>query len=80
MASPPVHEAASPPAHGAHQADSEPPHPALAAPLDVDQVIAEQERIFIARQPKSSQLARLAQRSLAGGVTSSWQITVPQAV
>ena len=80
MASPPVHEAASPPAHGAHQAHSPPAHPALAAPLDVDQVIAEQERIFIARQPKSSQLARLAQRALAGGVTSSWQIIVPQAV
>jgi glutamate-1-semialdehyde 2,1-aminomutase len=43
-------------------------------------VIAEQEKIFIERQPESAQMAVRARRSLAGGVTSSWQITVPQAV
>jgi glutamate-1-semialdehyde 2,1-aminomutase len=44
------------------------------------EVIAEQERIFVRRQPESARLAARAQRSLAGGVTSSWQITAPQPV
>jgi glutamate-1-semialdehyde 2,1-aminomutase len=43
-------------------------------------IIAEQEEIFLRRQPESARMAALARRSLAGGVTSSWQITVPQAV
>jgi glutamate-1-semialdehyde 2,1-aminomutase len=43
-------------------------------------VIEEQERIFLDRQPRSAELSRRAQGSLAGGVTSSWQITRPQAV
>jgi glutamate-1-semialdehyde 2,1-aminomutase len=42
--------------------------------------IAEQERRFIERQPRSAELAAAATSSLAGGVTSSWQITRPQAV
>src|SRR5436190_5762688 len=41
-------------------------------------VIAEQERIFLRRQPGSAAMAARARGSLAGGVTSSWQITVPQ--
>ena len=43
-------------------------------------VIAEQEAIFVGRQPGSARLARTAQGALAGGVTSSWQITAPQPV
>ncbi len=42
--------------------------------------IEEQERIFVARQPASAALLRRARHSLAGGVTSSWQITRPQTV
>src|SRR5215472_3829778 len=44
------------------------------------EIIAEQERIFIDRQPESARLARLAPEVLAGGVTSSWQISRPQPV
>jgi glutamate-1-semialdehyde 2,1-aminomutase len=43
-------------------------------------VIAEQEAIFVRRQPGSARLAARARDALAGGVTSSWQITVPQPV
>ena len=43
-------------------------------------VIAEQEAIFIRRQPASARLAASARQYLAGGVTSSWQITEPQPV
>jgi len=46
----------------------------------LDDIIAEQERIFIRRQPESSRLAAQALQSLAGGVTSSWQISRPQPV
>ena len=51
-----------------------------ALPVDIDDVIEQQEKIFIERQPGSSRLAERARHSLAGGVTSSWQITIPQAV
>jgi glutamate-1-semialdehyde 2,1-aminomutase len=43
-------------------------------------VIAEQEAIFVKRQPKSAALADRASEVLAGGVTSNWQITQPQPV
>jgi len=43
-------------------------------------VIAEQEAIFTRRQPASARLAARARVHLAGGVTSSWQITEPQPV
>jgi glutamate-1-semialdehyde 2,1-aminomutase len=43
-------------------------------------LIEEQERIFCARQPRSRELSERAARSLAGGVTSSWQISRPQVV
>ncbi len=46
----------------------------------LDRVIEEQEQLFVARQPRSAELARRAERSMAGGVTSSWQITRPQPV
>src|ERR1039458_9913968 len=47
---------------------------------DLTSVIAQQEKIFVERQPESARMAHRAERSLAGGVTSSWQITVPQPV
>jgi glutamate-1-semialdehyde 2,1-aminomutase len=50
------------------------------APVDLERVIAEQERIFTQRQPESARMAARARDSLAGGVTSSWQITAPQPV
>src|SRR6266516_2569890 len=43
-------------------------------------IIARQEEIFIRRQPESRRMAARAGRALAGGVTSSWQITRPQPV
>jgi glutamate-1-semialdehyde 2,1-aminomutase len=43
-------------------------------------IIAEQEEIFVRRQPASARLAASAREHLAGGVTSSWQITQPQPV
>jgi glutamate-1-semialdehyde 2,1-aminomutase len=43
-------------------------------------LIAEQEAIFVKRQPKSAALADRAAGVLAGGVTSNWQITQPQPV
>ncbi len=43
-------------------------------------IIAEQEAVFVRRQPASARLAALARKHLAGGVTSSWQITQPQPV
>ena len=46
----------------------------------LDGMIAEEERIFVERQPRSAELRARASHSLAGGVTSSWQITTPQAV
>jgi glutamate-1-semialdehyde 2,1-aminomutase len=44
------------------------------------EIIAEQEEIFVRRQPTSQRLAEQAKQHLAGGVTSSWQITAPQPV
>jgi len=50
------------------------------AHAELTQVIARQEEIFVARQPESARLASQARQHLAGGVTSSWQITAPQPV
>jgi glutamate-1-semialdehyde 2,1-aminomutase len=47
---------------------------------DLDELIAEQEKIFVERQGESRRMAARADRALAGGVTSSWQITRPQPV
>jgi len=44
------------------------------------EIIAEQEEIFVRRQPASARLAVQAAQHLTGGVTSSWQITAPQPV
>jgi len=46
----------------------------------LDDLIDRDERLFVERQPASAALARRAARSLAGGVTSSWQIHRPQVV
>jgi glutamate-1-semialdehyde 2,1-aminomutase len=46
----------------------------------VERVIAEQQEIFLKRQPRSAELVAEASRYLAGGATSSWQIAKPQAV
>jgi glutamate-1-semialdehyde 2,1-aminomutase len=54
--------------------------PATGRRVTLSEIIEEQERIFSARQPESRRLAQLAAGSLAGGVTSSWQITRPQPV
>lgn len=56
---------------------------ARAAPVDLarlDRLIEEQEEIFLARQSKSAALLERARASLAGGVTSSWQIAEPQTI
>ena len=66
---------------GAPTARGTPPgaHPATPRP-GLAEVITEQERIFIGRQPESARLATEAPEVLAGGVTSSWQIARPQPV
>jgi glutamate-1-semialdehyde 2,1-aminomutase len=46
----------------------------------VDRLIAEGEARFVARQPESARLLTAARSSLAGGVTSSWQIAWPQPI
>jgi glutamate-1-semialdehyde 2,1-aminomutase len=58
--------------------DSVQPHPPAASSLA--EIIEQQEKIFIDRQPESARLAGLATASLAGGVVSSWQISRPQPV
>src|SRR6478752_466326 len=45
----------------------------------LDTLIEEESEAFVARQPRSIEHAARA-RHLAGGVTSNWQITEPQAV
>ncbi len=46
----------------------------------LDELIEDEERVFLARQPRSAELITRARRHLAGGATSSWQIASPQAV
>ncbi|MBA3349959.1 MAG: aspartate aminotransferase family protein [Actinobacteria bacterium] len=43
-------------------------------------LIADHERLFLERQPASARMVERARRSLAGGVTSNWQIARPQTV
>ena len=43
----------------------------------VDQLIAEEEKVFLRRQPRSSELIAEARVHLAGGATSNWQIAEP---
>src|SRR6476620_11157467 len=49
-------------------------------PRGIDQLIADQEQIFLQRQPRSTELIGIAGEHLAGGATSNWQIAEPQAV
>jgi len=46
----------------------------------VDTLIAQYEAALLGRQRASAALAARARRSLAGGVTSTWQITRPQPI
>jgi glutamate-1-semialdehyde 2,1-aminomutase len=46
----------------------------------VDQLINDEEQVFLRRQPRSTELITLAGEHLAGGATSNWQIAQPQAV
>jgi glutamate-1-semialdehyde 2,1-aminomutase len=46
----------------------------------LDDLIRRHGGTFLKRQPASTRLTRRASASLAGGVTSSWQITRPQVV
>ena len=46
----------------------------------VDQLIADEEQVFLRRQPRSTELIAVAGEHLAGGATSNWQIAEPQAV
>jgi len=52
----------------------------VATDIKLKEIIAEQEEIFVRRQPTSARLAAQAAEHLVGGVTSSWQITAPQPV
>ena len=57
-----------------------PASPQAQAPVALSSIIAQQEEIFARRQPESRRMADRAGHALAGGVTSSWQITRPQPV
>jgi glutamate-1-semialdehyde 2,1-aminomutase len=46
----------------------------------LDDLIADGEKRFVERQPRSAELLHQARRALAGGVTSSWQIAWPQPI
>lgn len=46
----------------------------------LEELIEEQERGLVARQPRSAELLARARDSLAGGVTSNWQISKPQPI
>ncbi len=46
----------------------------------LDGLIEQQERLLVARVPRSRELLQTASHVLAGGVTSSWQAAPPQAV
>src|SRR3954467_10357408 len=47
---------------------------------NVSQLIADEEQVFLRRQPRSTELIAQAREHLAGGATSNWQIAEPQAV
>ncbi|HEX5696912.1 MAG TPA: aspartate aminotransferase family protein [Acidimicrobiia bacterium] len=46
----------------------------------LDDLIAAEQRSFLQRAPKATEMGLQASRSLAGGVTSSWQISEPQPI
>ncbi|MBO0818765.1 MAG: aspartate aminotransferase family protein, partial [Actinobacteria bacterium] len=47
---------------------------------NLPEVIAREEAAVLRRQPESTRMAARARQALTGGVTSSWQITVPQPI
>jgi len=47
---------------------------------DVAALVADEEQVFLRRQPRSTQLIAQAGEHLAGSATSNWQIAQPQAV
>src|SRR6266702_8280018 len=75
-------ESPAPSPSASHDPGSRAIHPRvpMRTRLSLADIIAEQERIFIDRQPESARLAAEAREALAGGVTSSWQISRPQPV
>lgn len=56
--------------------------PVLQSPVSdgVDELIAAEQRTFLRRQPRSTEMIERAREHLAGGATSNWQIADPQAV
>src|SRR5262245_48256648 len=46
----------------------------------LDHLIENEERKFLERAPEATRLDTVARKSLAGGVTSSWQISRPQPI
>lgn len=56
------------------------PVASISAETHVSELVEEQERIFLDRQPRSGEVETRALRSLAGGATSSWMIAKPQTV
>jgi glutamate-1-semialdehyde 2,1-aminomutase len=46
----------------------------------LDDLISRERQSFLDRAPKATEMVRRAERSLAGGVTSSWQISDPQPI
>jgi glutamate-1-semialdehyde 2,1-aminomutase len=46
----------------------------------LDDLIASEQQTFLERAPRATALGEQANRSLAGGVTSSWQVSQPQPV
>lgn len=47
---------------------------------ELDRLIEIEERRFLERAPEATRLGSVASKSLAGGVTSSWQISRPQPI
>jgi glutamate-1-semialdehyde 2,1-aminomutase len=54
--------------------------PAEAQVSALDDLIARERQTFLERAPKATEMGRRADGSLAGGVTSSWQISDPQPI
>lgn len=46
----------------------------------LDRLIEEEEKTFLDRSPRAAEYAARAERTLPGGVTSSWQISRPQPI
>jgi glutamate-1-semialdehyde 2,1-aminomutase len=76
----PSSESTEPARHRAERPGRAADAAAADADANLKEIIAAQEEIFVRRQPNSAHLAQAAQQHLAGGVTSSWQITAPQPV